>query len=58
MYKIIDWAGNHLFRNNTFKTFQDGWDFIYIKFPKNCYCDTCQDCKDAEDLGDYYVVKI
>ena len=46
MYKIIDWAGNHLFRNHTFKTFQDGWDFIYIQFP------------DVEDLGDYYVVKI
>ena len=46
MYKIIDWAGNHLFRNHTFKTYQDGWDFIYIKFPNE------------EDLGDYYVVKI
>ena len=27
-YIIKDWAGNHLFKNKTFKTFDDGWDFI------------------------------
>lgn len=26
---IIDWAGNHLFRNKTFNSFEEGWDFIY-----------------------------
>jgi hypothetical protein len=44
-FVIEDWAGNHLFREETFETFQDGWDFIYQQFP------------DEEDLSDYYVVE-
>jgi len=42
---IIDWANNHLFRSKEFKSFEDGWEFLYIKFP------------DEEDLGDYYVIE-
>lgn len=26
---IIDWAGNHLFKDKTFASFEEGWDFIY-----------------------------
>jgi hypothetical protein len=26
---IRDWAGNHLFQNKEFDSFQDGWDFIH-----------------------------
>jgi hypothetical protein len=44
-FVIEDWAGNHLFREKTFDSFQDGWDFIYQQFP------------DEEDLSDYYVVE-
>lgn len=40
---IKDWADNHLFRDKTFPTFEDGWDFLYQQFPEE------------EDLGDYYV---
>lgn len=28
-YIIQDWAGNRMFPNNTFDTFEDCWDFIY-----------------------------
>tara|TARA_R100001440_G_scaffold65666_1_gene86573 strand:- start:329 stop:517 length:189 start_codon:yes stop_codon:yes gene_type:complete len=45
-YKIVDWMNNRLFPNKVFKTFQDGWDYIYIKFPNE------------EDLSDYYVVNV
>ena len=45
-YKIVDWMNNRLFPNKVFKTFQDGWDFIYLKFPNK------------EDLSDYYVVNV
>lgn len=26
---ITDWAGNHLFINEAFESFEDGWEFIY-----------------------------
>jgi hypothetical protein len=44
-FVIEDWAGNHLFREKTFDSYLDGWDFIYLQFP------------DEEDLSDYYVVE-
>lgn len=25
---IQDWAGNHLFKDKTFETFDDAWEFI------------------------------
>jgi hypothetical protein len=30
---IKDWADNHLFRDQEFETFEDGWEFLYQKFP-------------------------
>ena len=33
MYIIQDWAGNRMFLDNEFNTFEDGWEFIYEKFP-------------------------
>lgn len=41
---IEDWAGNHLFKDRTFDSFEDGWDFLMEQFPND------------EDLQDYYVV--
>lgn len=26
---IRDWAGNHLFKDKVFSSFEDGWAFIY-----------------------------
>ena len=41
-YVIIDWAGNHLFLNKKFETYQDGWDFIYENVDNSLY-DKTQD---------------
>lgn len=35
MFIIKDWAGNHLFKENTFETFEDGWDFLSQYFEEN-----------------------
>lgn len=43
-YIIEDWAGNHLFKDKVFDSFEDGWDFIMEQFP------------DEDDLQDYYVI--
>ncbi len=43
-YIIEDWAGNHLFKDKVFESFEDGWDFIMEQFP------------DEDDLQDYYVI--
>ena len=31
-YKIIDWAYNRMFTNKTFKTFDDGIEFLHERF--------------------------
>ncbi len=28
-YIIQDWAGNHLFKDKEFDSFEEGWEFIY-----------------------------
>lgn len=35
MFIIEDWAGNHLFHDKTFDTFEDGWDHLYNHFEEN-----------------------
>lgn len=47
MFEIRDWANNLLFNGKTFDTFEDGWDFLYEKFP---------DYQDG-DFDDYYVLE-
>jgi hypothetical protein len=32
---IVDWAGNHLFQDKTFETFENGWDHLYQYFDEN-----------------------
>lgn len=32
MWIIQDWAGNRLFYDRTFATFEDGWEFIRSQF--------------------------
>ncbi len=44
MWMIQDWAGNRMFGDQTFATFQDGWEFIRDKFP------------DEEDWQEMFVV--
>ena len=51
-YVIVDWANNHCFTSQVFKSFEDGWNFLYCKFP-------AIDGDDREDeLGEYYVIPL
>jgi hypothetical protein len=51
-YVIVDWADNHCFTSQVFKSFEDGWSFLYCKFP-------AIDGDDREDeLGEYYVIPL
>lgn len=54
-YIIEDWAGNHLFQDETFETFEIGWEFIY-KNVDNSKFDMSQDDNDNE-YQEYYVIK-
>ena len=45
-YKIVDWMNNRIFPNKIFKTFEDGWEYIYNKFPNE------------EDHQEYFVVNL
>ncbi len=45
-YIIKDWAGNICFHGKEFKTFEDGWAFIYEKFPNGA---------DDGTFDDYFV---
>lgn len=46
---IEDWAGNRIFPNKTFKTFLDGWDFIYTHIQ--------EETEDDGTYDDYYVIE-
>jgi hypothetical protein len=30
---IVDWADNHCYTNQVFNSFEDGWSFLYSKYP-------------------------
>jgi hypothetical protein len=34
MFIIKDWAGNHIFQDRVFTSFEDGWEFLYVRFNK------------------------
>lgn len=45
-YIIVDWANNICFNGQTFKSFDDAWDFLFETFPD-----------DDQALDDYLVIK-
>lgn len=51
---IEDWAGNHLFKNKIFKSFEDGWEFIYSNVDNSLYDKTGKDNDNA--FQEYFVV--
>lgn len=51
---IEDWAGNHLFKNKVFKSFEDGWEFIYSNVDNSLYDKTGKDNDNA--FQEYFVV--
>ena len=32
-WKIVDWAGNNMFNNLTFQSFDDAWSYIFTNIP-------------------------
>lgn len=55
-YIIEDWAGNRLFPNKSFETYEDGWAFIYNEIDNSIFEETNND--DHDNHQDYFVVKI
>lgn len=54
-YIIEDWAGNHLFKDEVFKSYEEGWEFIYENIDNSVYDET-QNENDNE-YQDYYVIE-
>jgi hypothetical protein len=55
-FKIVDSFDNHCFKDKTFDCYEDGWEFLYQKYPVIKNPDGTQNDRD-EELGEYYVVK-
>lgn len=55
-FKIVDSFDNHCFKSKSFNSYEDGWDFLYQKYPVIKNTDGTQNDRD-EELGEYYVVK-
>ena len=53
-YHIIDWAGNVMFNNKQFKSFEDGWEYIYTNVDNSLYNKTNNDNDD--NYQEYYVM--
>ncbi len=49
MWVIIDWTGKACFHGRRFKTFEDGWAFLYEKF------DSLPEKEFDEEMGEYWV---
>lgn len=52
---IKDWAGNHLFTDKTFDTFEDGWEFIYENVDNSKFEASGND--DDNEYQEYFVVE-
>ena len=56
IFIIEDWAGNRMFPNKTFKTFEDGWEFIYNNVDNSLFDKTQNDNDNV--YQDIFVIKI
>ena len=54
-YIIEDSYGNHCFTNEAFNDYEDGWEFLYNKYPVIYNEDGTQNDRD-DDLSEYFVV--
>ena len=54
-YIIKDWAGNHLFRDKAFDSFEEGWEFIYTNVDNSEYEQSQNE--DDNVYQEYYVVE-
>lgn len=53
-YIIQDWAGNHLFTDKVFKSFEDGWEFIYDNIDNSTFDKTQNE--DDDEYQEYFVI--
>ena len=51
---IQDWAGNRMFPNVTFKTYEEGWEFVYENVDNSTYDESQKE--DDNVYQDIYVV--
>ena len=51
---IEDWAGNRMFPENEFESFEEGWEFVYENVDNSKY-DESQD-EDDNVYQDIYVI--
>jgi hypothetical protein len=52
---IVDDFDNHCFASHEFDSYEDGWEFLYIKFPVLYNSDGTQDDQE-EELNSYFVI--
>ena len=52
---IVDEFDNHCFSANEFDSYEDGWEFLYQKFPVLYNEDGTQDDQE-EELDSYFVI--
>jgi len=56
---ILDWMGNHKFKNNIFDSFEEGWDFLYVTFPEDdSYFDDFYVTEVTEDIAKKYSITL
>ena len=49
---IQDWAGNHLFKDKVFNSYEGGWAFLDEWF------DHLEGEEKDQELGEYYVIEV
>ena len=52
---IVDEFDNHCFSSHEFDSYEDGWEFLYLKFPVLYNSDGTQDDQEDE-LSSYFVI--
>jgi len=52
---IEDDFGNHVFEEHEFESFEDGWDFLYCKFPVIENADGTRN-EQEDELDSHYVI--
>ena len=53
---IQDWAGNRMFPDKTFESFEDGWRFVYENVDNSKFDLSGND--DDDEFQDIYVVEV
>jgi hypothetical protein len=54
IYIIEDWAGNHIFREDTFDSYEEAWEYIYENVDNSLYNKTGDDNDSV--YQEYYVL--